>query len=106
MVGQGHGQHREGEERMLMLAEVHCHCADSHLRNREHGEKGHNWDHQLGSVPNDAGAPYGSAHLPAERPIGACSLWRTPLGPGGFSHLRVRTTQAPGSKEVTGATNS
>ena len=24
-----------------------------------------------------AGAPYGSAYLPAERPSGACSLWRT-----------------------------
>ena len=22
----GHGQHREGEERTLMLAKVHCHC--------------------------------------------------------------------------------
>ena len=36
---------------------------------------------------------HGSTYLPAERPIGACSLWRTPLGPGRFSHLRVRTTR-------------
>ena len=28
VADQGHGQHREGEERMLMLAEVHCHCAN------------------------------------------------------------------------------
>ena len=27
VADQGHGQHREGEERMLMLAEVHCHCS-------------------------------------------------------------------------------
>ena len=33
----GHGQHREGEERTLMLAEVHCHCADAvALSNSKH----------------------------------------------------------------------
>ena len=33
----GHGQHREGEERALMLAEVHCHCADAvALSNSKH----------------------------------------------------------------------
>ena len=32
---------------------------------------------QLCEVRDDAGAPYGSAYLPAERPVEACSLWRT-----------------------------
>ena len=35
---QGREEHRVGKERMLTLAEVHCHCADSHL-NRKHGEE-------------------------------------------------------------------
>ena len=79
-----------------MLAEVHCHCAAVTFEAGNMGKKKeHSWDHQLCSVQNDAGAPYGSAHLPAERPIGACSLWRTLLGPGRPSHLRVSVSTGP-----------
>ena len=77
----------------------------SPLKQGARGKAEHSGDHLLCS-----GQPHwrahGSTYLPAERPIVACSLWRTPLGPGRFSHLRVRTTQAPGSNEATGATNS
>ena len=32
---------------------------------------------ETGRVLECCGAPFGSVYLPAERPLGACSLWRT-----------------------------
>ena len=60
-----------------MLAKAHCHWHTVTFVQETWGRGGTHWDHQLCSTQSDAGAPYGSAHLPAERPIGACSLWRT-----------------------------
>ena len=60
-----------------MLAKAHCHWHTVTFVQETWGRGGTHWDHQLCSTQSDAGAPYGSAHLPAERPIEACSLWRT-----------------------------
>ena len=83
-----------------MLAEVHCHCADSHpLKQETWGRERTHWDHQLCSAQNDAGAPYGSAHLPAERPIGACSLWRTFWVQAGPPICAAVSAQVPGGNK-------
>ena len=80
--------------------------SDSHLETGSTWKgKEYHWDHQLCSVHGHAGALYGSAYLPAERPIGACSLWRTLLGPGRPSHCASVSAQVPGSNKVTVAIN-
>ena len=70
-----------------MLAKVQCrlqaercvfkvgHGSGSHLSRNRACE--HNWYLELCQVWDVAGAPFGSVYLPAERPSGACSLWRT-----------------------------